>query len=182
MKFSLQLSQKTIAYAPVAIVFIAVLLGGIFLLDRSNRQARDTIRKHHLQDIEDSLYLARNLNGTFPPYDQPHWCGRLNDPANAEVKQQVEQALRQKIEKYSNPEKPFPADPLRSEDSTQILTTHYSLQPNNDYFYWKRSPAVFELYSILEADRNGNRTTENCPTDPNLQYDYGLNSALRENV
>jgi len=141
----------------------------MFLLDRADKQARDTIRKHHLQDIEDSLYLARNLHGTFPPYDSPTWCGLLSNPANSTVKAQVEEVLRQRIEKYANINKPFPTDPTHSEESY-------------DYFYWKRSPAVFELYAVLEADRNGDRNTLQCPTAPVMYYDYGLNSILRDSA
>lgn len=151
---------------PVLLGLSALVLGGVFLLHRADQQGRDTIRKHQLQDLEDSLYLARSRHGTYPPYGESAWCGLLNDPANAAVRAEIETALRQRVEKYANPNKPFPVDPL--------------LQPDNDYFYWKRSPAVFEIYSRLEADPNGTRNTSGCPAAPALRYDYGINSALRD--
>lgn len=157
------------ARLPVVFALVALLFGGTFLLDRADKQARDTVRKHHLQDLEDSLYLARNLHGTFPPYNQPSWCGLLNDSANSQVKAEIETALRQRVEKYSNPAKPFPSDPIHSGEKY-------------DYFYWKRSPAVFELYAILEADHNNNRNTIQCPSAPSMYYDYGINSSLRDNA
>lgn len=159
-------SAQFITQLPVALALVALIAGGVFLLSRSDAQARDTIRKHHLADVEQALYLARDQHGAFPPYNEPTWCGRLNDPANAAVKADVEAALRQRIEKYGNLEKPFPTDPKAAQ--------------GQDYFYWKRSPAVFELYAILEADPNGNRRTDLCPAASGYTYDYGLNSALRE--
>ncbi len=152
---------------PIFIALIALLVGGIFLLERSDRQARDTIRKHHLEDIERSLYFARKLHGTYPPYEAPTWCGKLNAPENAAVRAEVEAALRAQNEKYANPAKPFPTDPQAAKDGS-------------DYFYWKRSLALFELYAVLEAAPTGERSTTACPTTPNLVYDYGLSSALRE--
>lgn len=138
----------------------------MWLVERSDQQARDTIRKHHLEDIERSLFFARGLHGTYPPYDMVAWCGQLNAPRNAAVKAQVEAALRAQNETYANPAKPFPTDPLAHDGV--------------DYFYWKRSPALFELYAILEADPTAERTTTGCDNAPPLTYDYGLNSSLRE--
>ncbi len=153
---------------PVILALVLLSVGGIFLLTRADRQARDTIRKHHLQDIEDSLYLAYSTHGEYPPYGVSSWCGRLNDPANAEIRAQIETSLRQKIEKYANPDKPFPSDPSYA-------------GTNQDYFYWKHSPASFELFSILEADDNNNRTVTACTeADDSTAYDYGINSILRE--
>ena len=136
------------------------------MLSRADGQARDTIRKHHLADIEQSLFFAREIHGTFPPYTEPSWCGLLNDPKNALVKAEVEQVLRQQNNKYSNQAKPFPTDPL----------------PPNDYFYWKRSPAVFELYAILEEDDTNERNTKLCTNSPALDYDYGITSRWREDL
>lgn len=149
-------------------LFIALLLvaSSWILLDRSSAQARDTIRKHHLDDIEHSLYFARDVRHTFPPYDQATWCGELNDPKNTAVKAEVEAALRAQHEKYANKAKPFPTDPLA----------------NHDYFYWKRSPANFELYSVLEAAPTGEKNTWQCATTPGKYYDYGLTSVLREDT
>jgi hypothetical protein len=152
---------------PLFIALIIMLLGGIFLLNLADAQARDTVRKHHLEDLEQSLYFARNIHGTFPPYDQSNWCGLLNDPANSSTLSQIEEALRSQNEKYANPLKPFPEDP-----QTGLLTS--------GYFYWKRSPANFELYSILETDSNNERSTNNCNNAPELYYDYGLTSIWRE--
>jgi hypothetical protein len=149
---------------PLAIALLTLALGGWWLLERSDAQARDTIRKHHLDDIEHALYFARDTHGTFPPYDSATWCGQLNAPANRAVRDQVEAALRQQHEKYANPAKPFPTDP----------------RPDLDYFYWKRSPAMFELYANLEAAATGERNTLLCPTTAAQYYDYGLLSVERE--
>jgi len=150
---------------PVAVALAALLLGGWLLLDRADAQARDTIRKHHLEDIEQALFFARGQNGTYPPYDQPSWCGQLNAPDNKDVRRQIEEALRTQNDKYANLDKPFPADPSSTAG----------------YFYWKRSPAIFELYATLEMDRNAERSTINCANAPTLTYDYGLTSVWREN-
>lgn len=149
---------------PVLLALAALLFGGILLVDRADAQARDTIRKHHLEDIERSLYFARSLRGTYPPYGQPTWCGLLNDPANANVRAQVEEALRSQHEQYGNLEKPFPTDP-----AAEALHT--------DYFYWKRSDALFELYSVLEADPNGERSSQLCPGAAPQFFDYGIVSS-----
>lgn len=151
---------------PLIITFLLLIIGGWFLLDRSAALNRDTTRKHHLEDIEKSLYSARDLHGTYPPYELPTWCGLLSDPKNQAVHDQVESALRAQNEKYANPDKPFPTDPLAGQTP--------------DYFYWKRSPASFQLFSVLEQDQNGDRNTANCPNAPELSYDYGLTSVLRE--
>ncbi len=148
--------------------FILTIVGGIYLLEKAERQARDTIRKHHLEDIEQSLYFARSLHGTYPPYENTSWCGLLNAPENRAVRDQVEEALRKQHEKYANPEKPFPSDPLVNGEP-------------GDYFYWKRSPASFELYAKLEEAPTGERSTRDCSgyaaaTD----YDYGIFSLWRE--
>ncbi|KKT93022.1 MAG: hypothetical protein UW94_C0010G0016 [Parcubacteria group bacterium GW2011_GWA2_45_14] len=153
------------------------------MLDRADAQARDTTRKHHLEDIEQSLYLARLTHGTYPPYDQPSWCGTLDNQDNASVKSQIETALRRQNEKYANPNKPFPSDPLaviKSSANPQINSASNATSPPS-YFYWKRSPASFELYSILEADSNQDRSTSGCPNTNLLFYDYGIASVWREN-
>lgn len=145
-----------------------LLVGGIFLLNRADAQARDTIRKHHLEDIEQSLYFAQSLHGTYPPYDDPFWCGSLNAPENTSVRSQIEVVLRQQNEKYGNEAKPFPTDPNAGTGEAVW-----------DYFYWKRSPATFELYAVLETDDNNERTSIGCEGAPVLQFDYGLNSSNR---
>ena len=148
-------------------VAIALTLGGgLLLLNRADAQMRDTTRKHHLQDIEQSLYFAKGLHGTFPPYAEPTWCGLLSNPVNRPVRDQIEAALRQQNNTYANPEKTFPRDPL----------------PEYDYFYWKRSPATFELYAMLEQDNNNERNSLGCPTASDIYYDYGLNSHWRRNM
>lgn len=151
-------------------LFIAIIIlagGSVFFLNRADQQARDTIRKHHLEDIERSLYLAHSIHGEFPPYGEATWCGVLNDPKNADVKKEVDEALRAQNDKYANLAKPFPSDPKYG----------YS---NQDYFYWKRSPALMELYATLEADKNGDRNTLFCANATSVTYDYGIASADRE--
>ena len=156
------------AKMPLYVALFFTVIGGVFLLERADAQARDTIRKHHLQDIEQSLYFARNIHGTFPPYNESSWCGIMTAPGNENILAQVEETLRAQNEKYANIEKPFPTDPLKD-----------TVAP--DYFYWKRSPASFELYAILETDQNGARTTSLCPGSDNYIYDYGIASVWREN-
>lgn len=154
-------------YLPVIIALCGLAVGGLFFLQRADRQGRDTIRKHHLEDVEQALYLARTLHGTYPPYDLPEWCGTLSLPENRAVRDQVESVLRQQNEQYANPDKPFPTDP------------RFANQPH-DYFYWKRSPASFELYAVLEDAPTGERNTLQCPGSQPLYYDYGISSVLRE--
>ncbi len=158
---------------------LIVTAGGIFLLERADGQARDTIRKHHLADLEQSLFFARELYGTFPPYDESSWCGLLNDQKNLVVKEQVESILRQQNNKYGNEAKPFPRDPLADRAPAVALAKEGQAY---DYFYWKRSPAVFELYAILEQDDNNERNTLLCKNSPALYYDYGLTSRWREDL
>ncbi len=154
--------RHTLTYLPVILALLALGGAGLFLLHRADTQARDTIRKHHLQDIEDALYLAYAQHGTYPPYTASSWCGVLQDEENTVVREEVERALRLQNEKYANPAKPFPTDPEAG-----------------GYFYWKRSPAVFELYSHLETTPTGDRTTARCPGVIAEAYDYGINSRLR---
>ncbi len=162
-------SHRIIPRLPLIIAFIYLLVGGIFLLNRADAQARDTIRKHHLQDIEDAIYFARGLHGTYPPYDQPAWCGRLQDESSALVRQQIESALREQNDKYANPDKPFAIDP----DPNQIAN-------GRGYFYWKRSPASFELFSQLEADPQQIRDMSDCSNPAPDTYNYSLTSIWRE--
>lgn len=158
---------NTSALLPVMIALLLLIGGGIYLLERADRQARDTTRKHHIEDIEQSLYFAYSLNGSFPPYNEATWCGVLNDPSNKDVLAQVEEALRAQHEKYANLDKPFPSDP------------RLAGQPG-DYFYWKRSPASFELYSMLEETPTGERNTTDCDNSPPLEYDYSVASVWRQ--
>jgi len=151
---------------PTVIALILVAVGGVLLLNRADAQARDTTRKHHLEDIEQALYAARNIHGTYPPYQEATWCGEISAPGNEAVRAQIEQALRAQNEKYANPGKPFPIDPLKDQSP--------------DYFYWKRSPSVFELYAMLEADTTGERATSRCGNSASHPaYDYGLTSLWR---
>lgn len=158
---------------PLLVALILVGVGGVWLLHRADNQARDTIRKHHLADIEASLYVAKSTHGTYPPYEAATWCGELNNPKNEAVRTQVEQALRQQNEKYKNLAKPFPVDPLADRRSAEASA-------KADYFYWKRSPAVFELYSISEAEPTGERNSLDCPNATPAFYDYGTASTWRE--
>ncbi len=160
-------SFGALAFLPIIMALLMLAGGGIYLLERAERQTRDTTRKHHIEDIEQGLYFAYSLQGTFPPYEQPTWCGRLNDPANKTVLSQVEASLRAQHTKYANPAKPFPSDPIFAGGS-------------QDYFYWKRSPASFELYSILEETPTGERNTAFCPSAPNTSYDYSVASVWRQ--
>lgn len=153
---------------PLVTTLALVIIGGIFLLNRAEEQARDTTRKHHLEDIEQSLYFASNAHGTYPPYDQPSWCGLLNDPANQDVRQEIEEVLREQNTQYANQDKPFPTDPLAQE--------------GHDYFYWKHSPAIFELYAILEQDDNNERNTGRCWAAPSRYFDYGITSTVRRDI
>ncbi|MBI1833306.1 MAG: hypothetical protein HYR90_00610 [Candidatus Andersenbacteria bacterium] len=149
---------------PLLAAVLLVAGGGFFLLEKAERQARDTTRKHHLEDIEQSLYFAQRLHGTYPPYEEPTWCGFLNAEENRAVRDQMEAALRQQHEKYKNVDKPYPSDPIATQD----------------YFYWKRSPSMFELYAVLENEKTGDRSSAGCPTVPRQEFDYGLASILRQ--
>lgn len=151
---------------PLILALSFLLFGGLFLLNRADGQARDTIRKHHLADLEQALFFARRQHGTYPPYDQAQWCGTLDTSNQPYVRSQIETALRTQHDKYANPLKPFPTDP----------------QPEYHYFYWKRSPAVFELYAHLEQAPTGDRSTTDCPTEPDGVYDYSLTSVWRESI
>ena len=166
------------AKAPLYVTLFFIVIGGIFLIERADAQARDTTRKHHLQDIEQSLYFARNTHGTFPPYDQPSWCGIISKPGNESVLAQIEETLRAQNKKYANPNKPFPTDPKTTISSSESSTKNNQFP---DYFYWKRSPASFELYAILETDRNKERSTSSCPQSNSYLYDYGIASVWRKN-
>ena len=154
---------------------ITLLAAGAFLLARADGQARDTIRKHHLADLEQALFFAREVHGTFPPYEAASWCGLLNDPKNSHVTTEVEKVLRQQNNKYANPDKPFPEDPLADR-------APWERSDSTGYFYWKRSPAVFELYAILEQADTNEKNTLRCPTAPPRYYDYGITSRWREDL
>lgn len=153
------------SYMPVLAMLFLLAIGGFFLIQKEDLQSRDTIRKHHLADIETALKLAKKQHGQFPPYDVLTWCGVISDPANKDLQNDIETLLRKSVDKYANLEKPFPIDPKESV---------------RNYYYWKRSPAMFELYAVLEADNNGDRNTFSCPTGLHTTYDYGISSILRE--
>jgi len=165
----------TIQRTPLVVAFLLVLVGGIFLLNRADAQTRDTTRKHHLEDIEQSLYYLRDRQGTYPPYDQAEWCGSLDSKDAEPIRQAIRAGLSEAVDKYANPDKPFPRDP-RSDRAPRRRND----QRQFSYFYWKRSPASFELYAKLEADQNGDRSTTSCGSD--IKYDYGLTSVWRESI
>lgn len=146
------------------LALVGLLVGGIFLLNRADAQARDTMRKHHVFDIETALFFAHGVNGIIPPYEHDSWCGSLHE--DSAVRQQIEAALREQNDKYANLAKPFPTDPTG--------------EPG--YFYWKKSPSVFELYTLLEADNDGSFSTATCAGAADVTYNHGLNSALRQEV
>ena len=156
------LSKK---FAPVFVALFLLLTSGTLLLIKQDKQARDTIRKHHLADIETALYLSRTKHGTFPPYNELTWCGVISASENKIVQDAIELSLRDAVEKYSNENKPFPTDPKEAQ---------------RGYYYWKRSPSMFELYSVLEAEKTGERNTFNCKNGIHTTYDYGISSILRE--
>lgn len=159
-------------HVPLFAALILLAVGGVFLLNKAQRQTHDTTRKHHLQDIESSLYFVQSLAGTYPPYEESSWCGFLNAPENEGVRDQVEEGLRAQNEKYANEEKPFPTDPLYQVGSSDETIW--------DYFYWKRSPSSFELYAVLEQEKNGDRNSLKCPNQPGQFFDYGIASIQRE--
>lgn len=170
-------------YVPAVSALILLAAGGFFLLHRADAQARDTIRKHHLADIEQALFFAREVHGTFPPYDSPAWCGLLNAPENRGLRDEVATVLRQQNNKYGNQAKPFPTDPLWGQSPREAPPAGGAKWGREyDYFYWKRSPAVSELYAILEQDDNNERNTQLCASAPGLFFDYGLTSRWRENL
>lgn len=150
---------------PLIVAVLLAIGGSYFFVQKADRQARDTIRKHHLEDIEKSLYFAEKLHGTYPPYEQTSWCGFINAPENRAVRDEMEEAIRAQNEKYKNIDKPYPTDPLSSQD----------------YFYWKRSPSSFELYATLEFEKTGDRSTSGCPDIEHVKFDYGISSVIRQN-
>lgn len=171
------------ANLPVYLALAALAIGGLFLLHRADEQARDTIRKHHTFDLESALLFAQGVHGTVPPYGQTEWCGSLH--TDSAVRQQIEEALRQQNELYANAAKPFPQDPLTDREPRRVPLSGTAWgQPTNypGYFYWKKTPDIFELYAQLENDDEGSFSTGDCPTTPVVTYNYGLNSALRTNV
>lgn len=150
------------ASAPHRTLLVTVLTAaalfavGLWALDLQARQARDTTRKLNLEDLETALNRRLAIAGSLPPEDAPTWCGVLSDPQHQEIQADIERALRD-TEAYTNPAKPFPADP-RFDGSAR------------DYVYWKTSPVSFELLAHLEADDNNSRPLdlEHCelrPTD-----------------
>ena len=134
------------------------------MLEKADAQARDTTRKHHLDDVELALYFARRVHGTYPPYETAQWCGKLANPDESSAVAEIEAALREQNEKYANPEKPFPTDPLSSED--------------RDYVYVKQGPASFLLLANLELDGKDLDMQSKC--DDQLNMNYMLDSLIRE--
>lgn len=160
MKFSAQIFKSRYTFPLVAIVFVAL---GVWALRLQALQARDIVRKHDIEDIELALGRYEKTHGTYPPENAASWCGNLSDPANKEILKQLETSLRQD-KKYAKAEKLFPFDPVYKNTT-------------NDYFYWKTSPASFELLAKLEADKNGSRDAAPCGNK--TAYDYSVVSFLR---
>jgi hypothetical protein len=144
----------------MAIIFVLV---GAWALRLQTLQARDIVRKHDIEDIEMALGRYEKTHGTYPPENLSSWCGNLSDPTNKEVLNQIEASLRQD-KKYAKAEKLFPTDPVYKNTA-------------DDYFYWKTSPASFELLAKLEADKNGSRDASPCGNK--TAYDYSVVSFLR---
>lgn len=156
------------ARLPLYLAFALTVFGGVFLLHRSAAQARDTTRKHHLQDIEDSLYVALSIHGAYPPYGQPSWCGYITPESPSDARLAIEDALRHQINLYANPAKSFPEDPLPPHQ-------------NPPYFYWKHSPSSFELYANLETTVPDEYLLSNCTgSSPAPAFNYRLTSVWRE--
>jgi len=95
-----------------ALAIFALL--GVWGLSLQAKQARDTIRKHHLEDLEQALLKVGKEKGSYPPYSSSSWCGLLADSENKEVKDVIEESLRED-EKYAKPDKSFPQDPAYEE-------------------------------------------------------------------
>lgn len=167
------------AFLAVVITGGVLLMLGLWALNLQAQQARDTKRKLDLEDLESALLRALAQTGTVPPADRTTWCGVITAPANREIRNAIEQALRE-TKKYAKPEKPFPADP-------RLANT------DRDYAYWKTSPVSFELLAHLEADDNNSRPLdlERCelvfdeggPKVPRNfgegGYDYAISSLQR---
>lgn len=154
----------------LVLIFAAL---GLLTIHLQAAQARDTIRKHDIEDLEQALLRYARLQGTYPPNDVPTWCGVLSLEPNRPVRDAIEWALRMD-EKYAKPDKPFPTDPRFTGTA-------------RDYFYWKRSPTSVELLSELEADANDTRDTSPCilpagrqgPGGDGNRYDYGIVTTQR---
>jgi hypothetical protein len=160
MKTPYHPSATSWVFALAAVLFVGL---GTWALRLQAQQARDTIRKHDIEDLEHALLRSGRLSGTYPPEHLPTWCGTLSAPEHAAVRAVVEGALR-RDEKYTKPEKPFPSDP-------RFAGT------DRDYFYWKTSPVSFELLAELEADANNSRDTSLC--GGKVTYDYSVMSTQR---
>jgi hypothetical protein len=136
---------------------------GTWAIRLQAEQARDTVRKHDIEDLEHALTRSARAAGTYPPEGVSSWCGTLTNPRNRAVRDVVEAALR-RDDKYAKSDKPFPADPRYA-------------GTDRDYFYWKTSPVSFELLAELEADRTDARDTTDC--GGSVAYDYSVVSQLR---
>ena len=160
MKLPSQVFTNKYTLPLMAIIFVLV---GAWALRLQTLQARDIVRKHDIEDIEMALGRYEKTHGTYPPENLSSWCGSLSDPTNKEVLNQIEASLRQD-KKYAKAEKLFPTDPVYKNTA-------------DDYFYWKTSPASFELLAKLEADKNGSRDASPCGNK--TAYDYSVVSFLR---
>jgi len=160
MKYLPQIFKNRYTFLAVTILF---LVAGVWGIRLQALQARDIVRKHDIEDIENALGRYEKVHGTYPPENVASWCGTLSDSASKDVLNQIETSLRQD-DKYAKPEKKFPVDPIYKNSA-------------NDYFYWKTSPASFELLAKLEADKNGSRDASPCGNK--TAFDYSVVSFLR---
>ncbi len=160
---SLSPLARSWVFAIAVIVFMGV---GVWAIELQARQARDTMRKHDLEDLEHALIRHARAMGTVPPDNVPAWCGTLSASTHAPVRAVIEAALR-RDEKYAKLEKPFPQDPRFGGTA-------------RDYFYWKTSPVSFELLAELEGDANDTRETAAC--GGTVAYDYGITSTERNSL
>ncbi len=153
-------SPKLKTLVPIAAVLIFVGIG-FWALRLQSLQARDTIRKHDIEDIEKALNRYAKQHGEYPPVNSVSWCGTISGDSSKDIKKEIEDSLR-KDKKYAKLDKKFPSDPVYG-------------GTENDYTYWKTSPVSFELVAKLEADRNATRNIP-CKKDA---YDYSVVSFLR---
>lgn len=153
-------SHSSVLWA-ILLAAVAAAAVGVWALRLQALQARDIVRKHDIEDLEQALMRYGLAHGTYPPDASPTWCGTL--AAQKDVRTAVEASLR-RDEKYAKADKPFPSDPRFSGTA-------------RDYFYWKTSPVSFELLAELEADASDDRDTSPC--SGTIAYDYSVVSTLR---
>lgn len=129
--------------------------------------ARDTERKHELDDLEQALYRYLRQYHVYPPREHPFYCARLSSSSARALRAEIEVFLRRDV-KYQNPAKPFPADPAFANQA-------------GDYIYWKRSPRAFELYAATELSSSKGAPFFPC-AQSNFPYHYRIRSIKREPI